>query len=487
MNKLGTPLPIKVESTSNGEYAPIPVGRTIARATELAALRITENARWKGIERRKFLASLCGVATTLLTLNQAFAARGNTGGRFEVPPTAALDSDAAAQRLAGNEFIFDAQTHLVEPNAPWRGGAAAGWVRTFERWPQGACGEADPVVCYDADHFVKEVFLDSDTDMALLSFVPSPPGENPLSMAEAARARELVAALDGTQRLLLHTMVIPNWPPLEAQLAAMEAAAAEYPIAAWKTFTGWGPGGVGWRLDDPATGLPFLEKARELGIRIVCIHKGLPFSRQDPSFATCDDIGPAAAMFPDIQFVLYHAGYETRTREGPFANGGAARGVDTLVRSLNAHGIAPGANVYAELGSTWRILLQDPSGAAHVLGKLMRAVGTNRILWGTDSIWYGSPQDQIQAFRAFEIASELTERYGYPQLTQEVKSDILGRNAAALFGIDSAAMRQRADGDLIGRARRAYAEAPAPSFRTWGPRNSAELRAYWRMGGPGPG
>ena len=97
MNKLGTPLPIKVESTSNGEYAPIPVGRTIARATELAALRITENARWKGIERRKFLASLCGVATTLLTLNQAFAARGNTGGRFEVPPTAALDPDAAAR------------------------------------------------------------------------------------------------------------------------------------------------------------------------------------------------------------------------------------------------------------------------------------------------------------------------------------------------------------------------------------------------------
>lgn len=487
MDGEGPKLPIKIDSTTNGEYAPMPVGRTIARATELAARRITENARRTGQERRAFLAGLCGAATTLLTLNQAFAAKGNTGGRFEVPAEAALDSSAAAQRLAGDEFIFDAQTHLVEPDAPWRDGPAAGWARTFTSWPQGACGEADPVACYDADHFVREVFLDSDTDMALLSFVPSPPGENPLSMAEAARARELVAALDGAQRLLLHTIVIPNWPPLEAQLARMEETVAEYPIAAWKTYTGWGPGGVGWRLDDPATGVPFLEKARELGIRTVCIHKGLPFSGQDRAFARCDDVGPAAAMFPDIQFVLYHSGYETGTREGPFADGGAARGVDTLIRSLTAHGIPPGANVYAELGSTWRILLRDPSGAAHLLGKLMRAVGTSRILWGTDSIWYGSPQDQIQAFRAFEIAAELTERYGYPELSQEVKADILGRNAAALFGIDAGAMRRRADGDGISRVRREYAEAPEPSFRTWGPRNTSELKAYRKVGGPGPG
>ena len=58
------------------------------------------------------------------------------------------------------------------------------------------------------------------------------------------------------------------------------------------------------------------------------------------------------------------------------------------------------------------------------------------MLWGTDSIWYGSPQDQIQAFRAFEISSEFQERYGYPALTHERKAKILGLNAARVYGIE---------------------------------------------------
>ena len=91
--------------------------------------------------------------------------------------------------------------------------------------------------------------------------------------------------------------------------------------------------------------------------------------------------------------------------------------------------------MYAELGSTWRTVMGDPDQAAHVLGKLLVALGPERILWGTDSIWYGSPQDQIAAFRAFEITAAFQEQFGYPALTPEVKRRILGRNAIDLFGI----------------------------------------------------
>ena len=70
-----------------------------------------------------------------------------------------------------------------------------------------------------------------------------------------------------------------------------------------------------------------------------------------------------------------------------------------------------------------------------MLGKLLVAFGPERILWGTDSIWYGSPQDQIAAFRAFEITPAFQERFGYPALTPDVKRRILGRNAVELFGI----------------------------------------------------
>ncbi len=483
-------LPIKIDSTSNGEYAPRPLGATLVRANEVALGRALANARRVGQSRRGFLASLCGAATTLLTLNEAFAARSNTGGRFNVLRDGMFEGAAAAQTLAGPEFILDSQTHLVEPNGAWRTGQSRGWEQSLRAWPQANCGEADPVACYSADHFLKEVFLDSDTAVGVLSFVPSAPADNPLSMAEAARARELVQRLDGTDRLLLQFKVMPNYPPLAAQLDSMDRAAQEWPVAAWKVYTGYGPQGRGWRLDDPQIGIPFLERARRLGVRTVCIHKGLPFGGQDAAFATCADVGPAARLFPDINFVLYHSGYETGTREQAYdarANGGAGRrGIDTLVKSLNDAGVAPNANVYAELGSTWRNLMRDPTAAAHALGKLIGAVGEDRVLWGTDSIWYGSPQDQIQAFRTFEIAPQLVERNGYTPLTRALKAKVFGENGAALWGIDITAMRRRAETDMIGQHKRAYAETALPSFDTYGPRSMPEFRAFQRLGGGAP-
>jgi hypothetical protein len=118
--------------------------------------------------------------------------------------------------------------------------------------------------------------------------------------------------------------------------------------------------------------------------------------------------------------------------------GSPGGGVDRLLESVRAAGIGPGGNVYAELGSTWRYLMSDPDQAAHLLGKLIAALGPGNVLWGTDSIWYGSPQDQIQAFRTFTITAEAQERFGYAPLTPEVKAGILAGNAAALYGIDPA-------------------------------------------------
>jgi hypothetical protein len=89
----------------------------------------------------------------------------------------------------------------------------------------------------------------------------------------------------------------------------------------------------------------------------------------------------------------------------------------------------------------WRVLLSSPDQAAHAIGKLLKRVGTHRVLWGTDSVWYGPPQPQIMAFRAFRISAEYQHLYGYPELTDEVKSQVLGLNAAELFGLDVHASR----------------------------------------------
>jgi hypothetical protein len=470
-------LPIKIDPTSNGEFRPIPLTATMTRANALAAERLTANARRIGIGRRTFLQSLCGAATTLLTLNQAFAARGNTGGSFRLPEEAAFETAAAEHALAGEEFIFDVQTHMVDPAGKWRANAGQYWERVLARFPQGSCGDADPVDCFSAEQFIKHVFLDSDTDLAVLSFVPELPERNPLSLEEAERVRVLVEQMEGAERLFLHAMVVPNAGPEIAPLQLMEDAVRRYPIAAWKCYTQWGPDGVGWELDSPEVGIPFIEQARALGVRNICIHKGLLFAGFPEQYGRCADVGRAARRFPDMNFIIYHSGYEAGTEEGPFDPDRAERGIDVLIRSVLDNDIGPNGNVYAELGSTWRYVMREPTTAAHLVGKLLTHIGQDNVLWGTDSIWYGSPQDQIQAFRSFQIAAELSGAHGYPALTPELKAKVFGLNGARVYGVEVPERKKKAQSDAVGRRKASYREQADPTFETFGPRTDREFEA----------
>lgn len=479
-------LPIRIDSTSNGEFMPQPLPERWRAANRLAARRLDDNATRRGEGRRRFMAGLCGAATTLLTFNEAFAAHGHRGGDFALPPEAALDPEAARVALSGDELIFDVQTHLVDPQGPWRRNAGRGFERVLAWWPQGACGEADPTDCYGAEHFIKEIFLDSDTDLAVLSFVPAPEQYNPLTLKEADRVRRLIEQLGGDHRLLLHAMVLPNLPPFEAQLERMGEAAERWPIAAWKVYTQWGPDGRGWALDDPEIGIPFIERARALGIPRICVHKGFSLRRMSPAFADCADVGRAARLFPDVDFIVYHSGYEASVTEGPYRREGEVRGIDSLVRSLIDNDVPANANVYAELGSTWRRVMRDPDQAAHAIGKLLRHVGRRNLLWGTDSIWYGSPQDQIQAFRTFRISDEFRERFGYPALDAALKADVFAGNALPVYGVDPGKLRRRAEGDHVQQARAAYDDDPRPGFETYGPTDRRGFLALERLRGGFP-
>jgi hypothetical protein len=469
-------LPIKIDPTSNGEFRPVPLTKPLAQANVLARERVGAYAKRLGVGRRAFLQSLCAAATTLGTLNEAFAAQGNIGGSFRLPKEARYESAAARSVLAGDEFIFDVQTHLVDPAGTWRANAGKYWEQILARFPHGACGERDPVDCFSADQFVKHVFMDSDTDLAVLSFVPELPERNPLSLKEAERVRALVERMEGAQRLFLHAMIVPNATEIDP-LKFMEEATVLYPIKAFKSYTQWGPKGVGWELDDPAIGIPFIEKARALGVRTICIHKGLFFSGFPEQYGRCADVGRAAKLYPDVNFIIYHSGFETGHREGPFDPARAIYGVDTLIKSLLDNGIAPNSNVYAELGSTWRFVMRDPTMAAHLLGKLLVHVGQDNVLWGTDSIWYGSPQDQIQAFRTFEIAPKLLAAHGYPELTPQLKAKIFGLNGARVYGVDIPAERKKTEADPIGSRKQAYRERATPVFETFGPKTDREFEA----------
>lgn len=482
MDPDGLKLPIKVDATSNGEFVPIPLTRANRTANRHALDDATHNARRVGKSRRRFLVSSCGAATTLLAMNRTNAVAGKAGGYFEVPADAALDSQLADATVSGNEFIFDVQGHYVDPTGRWLE-QVPDFARPFGGMPKADCdvGDAsDPhayLRCLGPEEFVKDVFLDSDTDMMVLSFVPSAADAEPVTIEAADAVRGIVDALDGTQRLMLHGRVNPNQA---GDVERMESLARDWQVCAWKTYTQFGPGGGYWLSDDE--GLAFIERARDLGVKVICVHKGLPLSKDAYHYSQCRDIGVVARQYPDVAFIVYHSGYVAGHPEQAFAPGAGRDGVDTLIQSLADNDIGPGSNVYAELGSTWRFLMREPDHAAHVLGKLLKHVGEDNVLWGTDSIWYGSPQDQIQAFRTFQIAPALREAHGYPEITPAIRAKVFGLNATVPYGISAEEVRLRAGGDRIANARAAYQEQRNPSFATHGPKTRREFFNLLRSG-----
>ncbi len=480
-------LPIKVDSTSNGEFVPRPLDRPALLGNRLTLEDIARNAGRLGQSRRQFVASLAGAATTLLAHNRAHAAQGEAGGYYALAQETALDEAAAAEQLGKREFIFDVQGHFVNPTGDWLEKLPEG-ARPLAGMPQSRCDLADMpgdrsyLQCLSGDQFIKDVFLDSDTDMMVLSFVPSLSSREPLTIEEAAAVRQIVDNMDGSARLLLHGRVNPNQA---GDLERMDELAERWGVSAWKCYTQWGPDGVGFALDDDV-GHAFIEKARQLGIKRICIHKGLPFGAQSYEHSLCDDVGRVARQYPDVDFLIYHSGFETDTTETAFQPGGKRNGIDSLVRTLIDNDLGPGSNVYPELGSTWRYLMRDPTQAAHAIGKLLKYAGEDNVLWGTDSIWYGSPQDQIQAFRTFQISEALQEKHGYPEITPEIRAKVFGLNAMRPYGISEAEMRQHLAGDALAQARAEYQEAPSPHFRTYGPRTRREFMNLLRWNGGEP-
>ncbi|MEO7429376.1 MAG: amidohydrolase family protein [Acidimicrobiales bacterium] len=424
---------------SSDEYEPLPHRPADHRALGSLAAEVDRRSRAAGLDAGTYLDSRLGTAATLRAIDAAAG-----GGFYDIPADAETERAAADECFAGRGAVIDVQTHFVDP-ARWEVGGQA--LAAFQKLvdPDRWGGVIDPHLLA-GEQWAAQVFGGSETAVALITALPGLPDRMLTPNAELAAVRDVVDRYAGTGRVLTHTIVHPNLG--NEELDRMEGWRDGLGPAAWKVYTLWSPPGSGqdgFFLDDAQFGLPFLERVRDVGPRIVCAHKGIAGPVPDATAAGSSprDVGPAARAFPDIQFVIYHSGYDLdpQGEEGPYDLAGT--GVNRLVASLRAAGIEPGHNVWAELGSTWFLMLRRPLEAAHVLGKLLLAVGPDRILWGTDSIWYGPPQPLIDAMRAFRIPGWMQEAYGYPALTQEITQRILAGNATALYGLDPLAIPVR--------------------------------------------
>ena len=451
-------VPSLLARLSSDEYEPPAYRQCDLQALHLLARTAEGSARRLGITLGRYYASRVGTAASLSAINVAAGA-----SFYRVSASSGIDSAEADELLRGRSPVIDVQTHFVAGHRAGLAGAKG--IHHFIRhvapeWFSGLDLQTDLSI----GEFLRCVFLESETSVAVLTSAPGTEATNILSNAEIKGTRELVDRLAGSGRLLHHAIVHPNLP---GELDSMAALVDQHRPDGFKVYTLYGNGhngtGVdGWMLDDEDSGLPFLQRAQDLGVRIICAHKGL--SMLSPT-GSPRDIGPAAAAFPNLKFLVYHSGYEVpageNTGEGAYSPGEQQQGTDRLVQSLHDAGIAPGSNVYAELGSTWYLLIKRPEEAAHVLGKLLLALGEDNILWGTDSVWYGSAQPLIDAFRAFHIPESYQERYGYPALTESVKNKILGLNAACVYGVDAMEALERSRNDDLGWIRQAVLEFEA--------------------------
>ena len=135
-----------------------------------------------------------------------------------------------------------------------------------------------------------------------------------------------------------------------------------------------------WRMDDPQVAFPIFEKAQELGINLIGVHKGVPLGPQPIEATQTWDMDGAAANFPDINFVIFHVGL-------PF--------IDETCWQLIRY-----PNLYASIAATINFVVRAPRLFAEIIGKLLFWCGEDKIIYGSEApIW--QPQWALQAFMDF--------------------------------------------------------------------------------------
>ena len=493
--------PIPTQMVSNGEYMPAPQTKK-QKQVEERIKELSEDASKKlGMDRRRFLRTTGGMAASLLAMNEVF------GHFFKVSPIEMFEPTAYAQSGAPRDmFVFDDQLHLVRGSAGNTGAALRAIAEGpsspgFESNPLNRSGANDergeawgvwnpeliglPITpdSFRIVQFIKDVYLDSQVNIGLLSNVTASvitdeggdrraprnvtealDGEM-LTAAQTAAARDFINEISGSTRMLAHGLLYVG----KGNLDYIQQQIEENEPDSWKGYNISNAAKVDldpsslmrqWRHDDEEVAYPTFEliernyqrlRAAKPGFNNICVHKGLAPGPPDPERGHPGDIPKAAGDWPNLNFIAYHACiqpaffmYEAldEIQSGSLRDGVPNISWTTEYASL----VSPFPNTYAELGTTWASsVITFPTVTAHLIGQLLKFMGEGRIVFGSDSVWYGSPQWQIDAMWRFQIPEELREQYGYPELTEQAKRKILGLNSARLYGIEGVDSANLAD------------------------------------------
>ena len=470
----GVVSPMPTQLVSNEEFIPRPQTREQKQVEHLIGEMADQKSRKLGMERRAFMATPMGLATCFLASNKVF------GNNFEVEEQETMEPAAHAEKYPKGEFfIMDVQTHFTN--------GLALKFRQDEFMKNMGFNLKSDVEAYSFKTYVKEIFFDSDTDMAVISGVPgreSQKNEQGAPLEGRARGGGILPSwlmsqskkelneLAGSKRALCQGNLAPNhyWNKTtnsmdkEATLEQMDRELNVYGIDSWKWYCHSDPGrsGGGFQLDDDNAQW-FYEQSRKRGMKTISVHKGYSYqSRTLGHLANPKDVEKAALHNPDFNFIVYHSAIKHGVNEPEFKD---PSNFDPATGDFAWHNVLMDIkkrnprmnNVYPEIGSFFGPLaIANPVLCMHGMGKNIKYYGADHVIWGTDCLWWGSPQWVIDAFKRFQISDEMCEKFGYDKISKEDKAKIFGLNAARLYKVDLRVARKGFPADALSRLKTAY-------------------------------
>ena len=449
------PSPIPMQIVASDEYYP-PRQNHAQRDVEARLADLSNRlARNQGLTRRRFFSTAAGMAAAFVAMNEVY------GPMFDATLAEAATPEMAQARADGlrDQFIMDVHTHFLRDDTRIMNFIAMRQSVGDNGWNPQLSGKKQTLEDLKFDNYYKEIFLDSDTKVALISGAPSDVEQDWfLSNEMMADARAKVNKAAGSRRMMSHVIFTPGQPgwleALDRGLTLKPDSVKGYTIG---DNTHKDTSRYPWRLDDEKGTYPAFERFVKAGIKNVCIHKGLfppsieaQFPRLRP-FVDVSDVGKAAKDWPQLNFIIYHGGYRHVGGDPIFAweqfeKTGRSEWVTDLAEIPEKYGVT---NVYGDIGQLFAFsTIAQPKLAAALMGTLIKGLGADHVVWGTDALWTGSPQWQIESLRRLEIPEDMQKRFGFAPLGAAdgpVKTAIFGGNSKRLYGFVEGATADRFD------------------------------------------
>ena len=463
--------PIPTQPVSSDEFVPGPQTDKQREFEARVMLLGNELSKHQGISRRAFFQGAAGMAAAFVAMNETY------GPFYAVSKAEAATPEMANERANAlkGQFIMDMHTHYLRDDT-----RLEGFVRSREAvgkagWNPALVGKPQTLDDLKFANYFKEIFMDSDTKVALISGSGS---EDPrdwfLTNEMKAQTRADVNKKAGTRRMFAHAIVMPGTP------GWLEKADSDFEKLKPDSFKGYTVGDNTnkhlakhpWHLDDEKLMYPFYERLVKWSktnpsLKNFCIHKGLfppSTTKQFPDllkYADVRDVAKAAKDWPQLNFIIYHGGF--RYTGGAYATGweqfektGRIDWVTDLTEIPAKHGVK---NVYADVGQLFaQSTVAEPRLNAAMMGQLVTNLGADHVVWGTDAVWTGAPQWQIEALRRLEIPEEMQKRNGFKPLGPAdgpVKRAIFGENSARLYNF-TPAQRAALENDVVAVAKANY-------------------------------